>query len=176
MKNGIVVAAVIACLVVPASARAQTCDPNDPACTGAVSAASSSVVLTIVLPITTVGAVIYFVVSAVSNANRPPQQTEKAAELYLRQNSVALQQSLASGSGPMFDDLAAAMEIKRDHAARFGKLMQAHRSELAPLLETSKLNPQRAVQFIKIMAGAVEHDSVLAPDYQAFLAHHATQG
>ena len=174
MKNGIVVAAVVACLVVPMSARAQSCDPStDPGCAGAVSAASSTLVLTIALPITTVGAVIYFVVSAVTPRPAVQQQTGKAAEMYLRQNALALQQNLATGSGAMIQDLASAMEIKREHLGQFGKLMQAHRGELAPLLDTGKLNPDRAVQFLKLMAGAVEHDAVLAPDYQGFLKHHA---
>jgi len=138
---------------------------------------SSSLSSTISLPITTVGAVIYFVVAAVSN--RPPPvrlQVGKAAEMYLRQNALTLQENLATGSGVMIQNFASALEMKKDHVARFGKLMQSHRAEFTPLLDEKKLDPERAMQFLRLMASTIEQDEVLLPGYQAFLKHHASQG
>lgn len=175
LSSAVVAVALSASLAVPVRAMAQTCSPSDPNCVGAVtSSASAALVATIALPVTTVGALIYIVIAAVNASH--PAPSGRAAALYLKQNQLELAQDLAAGSGPVLSDLAAAMELESEHVDHFAKLMQQNRKQLAPLIEPTNLSPATAVQFIETMTDLVRHDAVLAPDFQAYLAHHQVQG
>lgn len=161
-KSSIIASLVIVSLI-SGSAQAQTePDPN---------AAAGGALLTTTSGLTTtsvgIGILIYFLTKK-DDSNK--KDAAKAAEYYLRQNSLQLAQELSSGKGAVLGELASAMHVSADNEPAFRELMRKNRSELLALANTKQLSPDRAVQFIKHMVGLMESHAGLRSDLQRWSA------
>jgi len=67
----------------------------------------------------------------------------RGTELYLRERLVELREDLATGSGPVIATLA---NVQRVPVAALGRVLRAHRAELAPLLNAP--GPDWAGEFL----------------------------
>lgn len=166
LKSLVVALCLVAFGLHEADAFAQSTNcGTDPNC----SAASTSLVLTIAVPITVAGLVIALIWNL---STRAPMEYRRAAELYLRQNNLELAQDLATGQGPMVTELASALEVRRDHLPAFAQLLRTHRSELRELSNPDQLNPDRAESFFKRLVELAGTDNVLKADLAAARVRH----
>lgn len=79
-------------------------------------------------------------------------------EAYLRNNATALQQDVRLGAGQTVADLAQIFQVSDQNQAAFGKIIRAHRAELASLAQVSKLNTTRTNAFVKTIFTAMQKD------------------
>ena len=89
---------------------------------------------------------------------------DKAAELYLRQNALELAQDLATGNGPVIDELATGLRISTENKATFAEFLCKDRKELLALADAQKLDTPRAALFVKRMVDLMQADPALARD------------
>lgn len=163
-----------AVLMMPSVSQAQTCGTGtaDPSCTGTANAAvSTTTVLTTVIAVLAVGGIVWGIISTVQNSRRNEVNAQRAAELFLRENSLQLAQDMAAGSGPVLTDMASGMEVSKGHLAVFNRVMREHRRYLMSLADKSKLTPVRAAAFFREMAALIQGNPELAPDFGRFIAH-----
>ena len=165
LRCGSLVAVVASLALLPAAARAQTSS----SCYGSGCLLSSTT--TLGTTGTTAG-VVYLVVKVVQNDRDSKAAAEggKAAELYLRQNALQLAQDLATGSGPVVDELAAALRLSADSRDGFAELLRENRKELLALADPRRLDTSRAVQFVERMVGMMQANPRLAADLDRLAA------
>lgn len=107
----------------------------------------------------------------------PPEVQARQAQAWLNANLKQLKQDLALGAGPTVRDLASAAEIRAEHLARFGKLLQTHRAEiLGPATEGTRVTLEQATQALMKIGELTRADDVLQEDAAAFLLRHPELG
>ncbi len=161
-KSGIVAVAVASTLVA-GSARAQDTTCSDPSCL------LPSTTTTVGTTATTAG-IVYLIVTLASPKTPAAQSAAKAAEYYLRQNSLQLAQDLASGKGAVLEEIATAIHISAENEPAFSELMRKNRAELLALADPAKLNPSRAVLFVKRMKDLMDSHPGLKSDLSKWVA------
>lgn len=118
---------------------------------------------------TTTGGTVALIVVLVNNNKKPTShEAVKAAELFLKQNSVQIAQDLSTGNGPWVNDLARSMQIRNENTATFSKLLRSHRGELLALANPDTLTEERAVAFVQSLVDLMESDAGLRHDLHAF--------
>ena len=80
-----------------------------------------------------------------SKGDDKPHRT--AAMLYLRQNALQVRQDLTFGRGPIVDELAAELKVRRSDKPALGKALRDQRRVLLSLADPARLTPERAWQF-----------------------------
>lgn len=89
---------------------------------------------------------------------------------YVRPNARQLRADLAAGAGPTIDDLAAMAGVRAQHLGRFGRLLRAHRAELAAHLNPGQLSPDSSVALLLAIGRIGWADPVIAEDAGRALA------
>jgi hypothetical protein len=148
----------------PARAQTSTCPLDDPSC----SAGLTSLLVTIGIPVLVAG----LILSLTWNTTSAPVARSAAAVVYLRQNHNELEQDLATGAGPLVNDLAATLELPADHVPALGALLKAHRGELREKATLKTLNPDRAVDFFRTLVELAKADPKLSGDLEALKSRH----
>ena len=90
-------------------------------------------------------------------------KAEKLAEIFIRDNSLHIDQDLALGEGKTINELAAAFEIKSDMRLQFGQLLKINRAALLSIATLKNLTPRRAGEFMRFVADKSENDSTFKP-------------
>ena len=99
-------------------------------------------------------------------------KAEKLAEIFIRDNSLNIDQDLALGEGKIINELAAAFEIKSDMRLQFGQLLKNNRAALLSFATLKNLTPRRAGEFMRTVAAKTEQDSTFKPFMQDFRKKH----
>jgi hypothetical protein len=164
-KSVLLIGLVVGFLFTSSPARAQTtCALDDPSCSAGV----TSLLVTIGVPIL----VAALILSLTWNTTSAPAERRTAALMYLRQNHNELEQDLATGAGPLVNDLAATLELPADHVPALGALLRAHRGELREKAALKTLNPDRAVDFFRTIVELAKADPKLSGDLEALKLGH----
>ena len=90
-------------------------------------------------------------------------KAEKLAEIFIRDNSLNIDQDLALGEGKIINELAAAFEIKSDMRLQFGQLLKNNRAALLSFATLKNLTPRRAGEFMRTVATTAEIDANIGP-------------
>lgn len=160
MRSFAVLVALVSALT-SGAARAQGVDCTFFGLTGPV----ACVLVTVSTVGTTAGSVAITFALAKSMAKGSVADGQAAAaEHYLRQNSLQLAQDLATGEGPVLDEISAALHISRQNEGEFRRRMTRHRAELLALAEPSRLDRTRAVAFLDRILELLEPHEGLRAD------------
>lgn len=81
---------------------------------------------------------------------------------YLANNSAALDQAMALGSGAALDDLAQMARIERGDRDAFNALMHTHREALSELLNASDFGEAQAMAMTRLITEAMARDERLS--------------
>ncbi len=156
-------AVAVASILVAGTARAQ-----DYTCTGI----DCLPVTTTTAATTATTAGVAYLIYTLATANNAPkaQIAAKAAEYYLRQNSLQLAQDLSFGKGAVLEEISSAVHVSKENEPAFLELMRKNRSELLALADPAKLNPDRAVLFVKRMKDLMDSHPGLSSDLRTWVA------
>lgn len=95
---------------------------------------------------------------------------------YLRLRLPQFRQDVAQGMGRTVEELAAVVNLRREHVPLFGALLQSHHRELLALADASTLTPARALKLMQRVGGLVLQDPLLRQDFTAALMAHRAAG
>ena len=100
------------------------------------------------------------------------EKAEKLAEIFIRDNSINIDQNISSGEGKIVNELASALEIKPELRLHFGSLLKKQRVDLMSLANIKNLTPKRAGEFIRFVAQLSENDPELKTSILEFKKKH----
>ena len=99
------------------------------------------------------------------------EKAAKAVERYLRQNSLQLAEDLASGRGPVLDEIAATLHVSPENEREYRRRITKDRSELLALADKSKLDPSRAMAFLERIVTLMQQHAGLRRDIARIPTH-----
>ncbi|MBI3183547.1 MAG: DUF3015 family protein [Myxococcales bacterium] len=159
-RNLTIVAAAVSLLAALAPHRASAQTTTEAAGSWLILSSSSS---TTTAGVAATGFAVYYLVIK-KDGGEQKARAEKAAEVYLRHNSLQLAQDINLGSGPAISELASAFNVAPAHRKDFARVVRENRKELLELARVDALTPSRAGDFVRTVADRMAAHPALAFD------------